>query len=101
MKIKYIFEPKDFKGMGQILVRNYDFKGDYSLMASVAYKIGYKNNKGDYPRDIVKFSLTDGMSLTYDSLEKLCYKLNNDEVGYRPITLDELGRIIPHIFREI
>lgn len=100
MKSKFIFEPSDFKGRGQMVVRQSCPVGskDFGFMASVSYKIGYNVSVRDqksYP--VMMISLTDGMSLQYETIEELCESLNEDDCGYRPMTKDEISSAMEHV----
>jgi len=97
MKTKVIFSPEDFKGAGQLIIRDSFPVGctDYSFGITVAYKIGFiihPKKKGGIKYLII--SLSDGMALEYASLEDLCKKLNSDSYGYRPMTRHEIDKII-------
>lgn len=99
MKTKTIFEPSDFKGCGQVVVRNSspEDSTDLSFKASVSYKIGWMhapNGENHY----FMISLTDGMiTRCGPSLENLCNYFNNDAVGFRPLTKQELMDVMQHL----
>lgn len=94
MKIRHVFEPSDFAGSGQMIIRNSYKIGNSNtgFGASVAYKIGYivgvERNKR------CKISLSDGLVMVYDSTEDLCNALNNDQYGFRPMTQNEISTIL-------
>lgn len=93
MKIKHIFEPSDFEGCGQMIIRNsYQHGDNIDFGVTVAYKIGYipceKRNKR------CKISLADGLIKVYESIEDLCKALNEDSEGFRPMTQSEIESIL-------
>jgi len=98
MKIKTIFEPKDFEGSGQAIVRNsFEPKSDnVSFGASVAYKIGYERKDSGTQRCLL-ISLSDGMTRGYASKQALCDHLNTDVVGFRVLAQYELEAITKHV----
>ena len=85
MKVKYIFEPSDFDGRGQRIIRNSASASTSGASKStVAYMVGFiRNDELDGP---VMISMADGMVIFYQSLVALCDHLNNDQHGYRPMT---------------
>lgn len=90
MKIRYIFEPKDFYGLGQYLIRqSADGPGaQKGFKSSVFFKIGYlRTGALDL---ILLIWMSDGMCRAFDSKEALCKSLNDDPEGYRPARLDEI-----------
>lgn len=93
MKHRVTFEPKDFEGCGQVIVRDNFGEGDMSQALSMAYKIGYIPGESKESR-IVMISLADGAVCKKSNLEKLCVFLNTDEFGYRPVTTQELSNMM-------
>lgn len=95
MKTKTIFEPSDFDGGGQMIIRNSSSIGskDIGFAASVAYKIGWLAFKSGDSRYCM-ISLADGMTSKPRSLKDLCEYLNNDQCGFRPLTKEEAAAII-------
>lgn len=99
MKTRTIFEPSDFEGCGQLVVRNSSLADsmDLSYKASVSYKIGWifePNGETHY----FLISLTDGMLIKCGpSLENLCTYLNNDSIGYRPLSKQELMDVTQYL----
>ena len=92
MKIRHEFEPGDFEGGGQMIVRNSnDLSVDF--MSSIAWKIGFENKSGN--RCMV--SLADGLVLLFAGEQELIDKLNNDKSGYRPMTEDECVAVSGHV----
>lgn len=96
MKSQYIFEPSDFEGAGQIVIRQSASPKctDIGFMASVTYKIGWMT--GDKRNHYCMVSMQDGMVIDYQNKEKLCDHLNNDSEGYRPISEKELLAVIQY-----
>lgn len=95
MKIieKFIFEPSDFEGCGQMIIRNSSPKGskDYSYASTVCYKIGYKAGGND----LFMFAMNDGLVMKiFEDEKELCDYLNADPVGYRPMTRQDVINII-------
>ena len=99
MKVKYIFEPNDFEGSGQYVIRQSSTVKckDISFASSVAYKVGYIHKHRDEPKCTLLISLTDGMAVAYADNQTLCNHLNNDPEGYRPMTDEEVSTIIDYI----
>jgi hypothetical protein len=97
MKIRHIFEPKDFDGRGQTVVRASYQKDsvNFGYLTSVAYKIGYSDDVrlGEKQKACL-ISLSDGMVVIYDSIEDVCDRLNNDPHGYRPLENNEACAIV-------
>lgn len=98
MKNRIVFEPGDFDGSGQMIIRNsFPVGNDDLLFAStVAYKIGYsvfKLNKKLMPV-VLMISLADGGTCVYDTRDDLCKRLNEDSYGYRPMTKEEISAIL-------
>jgi hypothetical protein len=91
MKIRHVFEPSDFEGAGQMVIRESYPIGDSNLGfgCSVAYKIGYIPGEARNKR--CKISLADGYIKVYDTIEELCDALNNDTEGFRPMTREEIA----------
>lgn len=94
MKNRTIFEPSDFKGAGQMIIRNSYPRGgeDTGFATTVAYKIGFIAGTG-----LAMISLCDGMIIVIKDRESLCTKLNDDECGYRPMSCDEIARVTAEI----
>ena len=84
MKARVMFEPGDFKGCGQMIVRNHTPSGliDLGFVTTVAYKIGFIAGSDK----LCKISLADGMVLIYTDEAALIDHLNSDPRGYRPMT---------------
>ncbi len=93
MKIRTIFEPKDFEGCGQVIVRDNFGQDDFGQALTMAYKIGYVTSEDRNSR-IAMISLADGAIIKCGSIEKLCERLNEDEFGYRPVTTEELCNMV-------
>ena len=98
MKKRIVFDPGDFKGSGQMVIRNSFPVGcdDFVFGTTVAYKIGYgvfKLNKKLSPV-VLMISLADGGTCAYDTKEELCKRLNDDAYGYRPMTKEEISAIL-------
>jgi hypothetical protein len=93
MQVRYKFFPDDFEGSGQMIIRNSFPIGstDFLFGISVAYKIGYVDFSS---KSTVMISLADGMVSKPKTLEELCNELNNDELGYRPMTEAEIENIL-------
>jgi hypothetical protein len=94
-KTDYKFEVDDFPGSGQMIIRrsSEELEPEFShsdktisFALSVAYKIGYCSKT----RQACLISIADGLVLLYDDKEALCKKLNEDEVGFRPMTTFEI-----------
>jgi hypothetical protein len=96
MKTKTIFEPSDFEGGGQMIIRNSSPVGskNISFAASVAYKIGWLAFERSKKGRLVMISLTDGMISKPRSEKEMCEYLNYDECGFRPLTKEETADII-------
>lgn len=94
MRTRIEFEPSDFEGCGQTLIRQSVTKEttDLSYAVSVAYKVGYISNCET--KCALLISLADGMALQFDGLQELCDYLNRDHVGFRPMTGDEIARVL-------
>lgn len=94
MKTRNIFEPSDFKGSGQLLIRNSSPPGspDLSFAVSVTYKVGYGAVLGKSYFFLI--SMADGLAMTFDTMEDLCVHLNRDTYGFRPMTKEEVIGII-------
>lgn len=90
MKTRTTFEPKDFDARGQYVVRQNAHVTNISYLTSVAYKVGYGYSQGVNKKVDYLISLADGLSIQFDSIEKLCDHLNQDKIGFRPLTRDEL-----------
>lgn len=95
MKTRVTFNPEDFRGHGQLIIRDSFPVGctDYNLGVTVAYKIGFLAGRDAEGKHIM-VSLADGMALTYASLDLLCETLNSDEYGFRPMSRHEIERIV-------
>lgn len=91
MKVKCEFEEKDFKGRGQLIVRQDAKPNDIS--PTLVYKIGYgypERHKGQKPCLI---SMADGLVNFYSDIGALLHELNNDPFGYRPLTDKEIVQV--------
>lgn len=93
MQVRYKFFPEDFKGGGQMIIRNSSPIGstDFGFAISVAYKIGFV---GFSSKSTVMISLADGMVSKSMTIKELCDHLNDDEWGYRPMTIVEIENIL-------
>ena len=78
------FEPGDFKGCGQLIVR---VIGMRAKSFDKVYKVGYLKSSGS-PKRITLTAMTDGWTRLFNTEEDLCDHLNRDE-GYRPLTGSE------------
>ena len=97
MKVKFYFEESDFKGSGQIITRekqNCDisrFEGG----STTTYKVGYvylsEKKSESYPCLI---SFADGMITYFDTMGDLLNYINEDPIGYRPVSKEELVAIV-------
>lgn len=97
MKTRCIFTPDDFKGSGQMIIRDSYAKGgdNLSFAVSVSYKIGYVPAlKERHVMPVALISMSDGMVDVFTSVDKLCDHLNKDQQGYRPMTEREIARIL-------
>lgn len=93
VKTRTEFEPMDFDGCGQMVIREtagVDCK-DAGFMATVSYKIGYMHTSG--PNRLFMISLADGMLMEFATELALCLHLNKDP-GYRPMTDDEITKVM-------
>ena len=88
MKIKHIFEPPDFEGSGQMIVRN-----NYTNILNVCYKIGYMAADNS----VALIAMSDGMVNTFKNHEELCERLNSDVLGYHPLTEAEIAAVMTQI----
>ena len=97
MKVKHQFEPLDFEGGGQMVIRNSSppESKDLIFAASVAYKIGWLAGR-DEPNYCL-ISLTDGMIISGLTVDGLCEGLNTDECGFRPMTKEEIAAILSKV----
>jgi hypothetical protein len=97
MKTTIKFEPSDFKGGGQLIIRNSSPRGstDISFALSVSYKIGYISTEPG-PKKLTKVSLNDGWTQVFESDKALCDALNKDAHGYRPMNKREIERILTY-----
>lgn len=85
MKKRIIFEPADFEGRGQIVIRQ---SGVESNNITLAYIIGYDPL---FRGSACMISLADGQIITHENGEDLCIHLNNDPIGYVPMEYDDIG----------
>ena len=98
MKTKTIFEPKDFKGFGQIVFEQggFLFLGESKVLGSI-FKVGFFPENG---RDtILLISMRDGYSFKFESVEDLCEYLNKG--CFNPAdedVLDELANFTDNRF---
>ena len=95
MKTKVTFDPKDLKGLGQMIIRD-SFPvncKDYEFGASVAYKVGWMNSSSA-KNEKVLISLQDGMILRFASEQEICDHLNADTYGFRPMSKKEIKKIL-------
>jgi hypothetical protein len=97
MKVKHQFEPSDFEGGGQMIIRNSSppKSKDLSFAASVAYKICWLSGRDE--RNYCLISLADGMIISGLTANRLCERLNEDEYGYRPMTKEEIAAIVSEV----
>jgi len=91
---RYEFEPQDFDGSGQMIIRDSAEPGcaNHTFMATVSYKIGYQHHVG--PNTVFMVSMADGMCRAFPSTESMCESLNEDPVGYRPMTSQEIAQVM-------
>ncbi len=96
MKQRYIFELDDFKGCGQLVIRESSPLGstDISFALSVSYKVGYIG--AGSTRKYMLIALSDGLCMSFDTMEALIDHLNNDVHGYRPLNTVELDHIMQY-----
>ncbi len=104
MKIRHVFEPSDFDGSGQMIIRDSSSNpiANPGFAASVAYKIGWSSGKREAADDrqqnqMFRVSLTDGMLIQFDTVEDLCSNLNEDREGYRPMTDEEIVAVVTEV----
>lgn len=96
MKIRRIFEPTDFEGCGQMLVRD-NGTDTAGQMSAVAYKVGYYPGASDRDKNWALIALSDGQIKFYPTLEGLCEFLNNDQFGFRPLQDEEIVDITENV----
>jgi hypothetical protein len=100
LKQRCEFEPADFSGCGQIILRTSDPTENLDFSITLAYKVGYLHTKEVGKQDEIMgnvyclISLADGQISPYGTLGQLCVHLNNDEKGYRPASLAEVEAIV-------
>ena len=94
MKSLFKFEPSDFHGGGQMVIRQSSPSGsaDVGFAATVSYKIGWIPSGNT----VVMVSLADGMVMRFADEAALCEHLNS-KGGYRPMTADEIARVTAHV----
>ena len=96
--LRHEFEPEDFKGRGQIVIRNSctpfnpedPAKFAEMFASTVAYKVGYTVST---PNGVCLISLADGMVRMFLTIETLCHYLNEDTCGFRPAIVEEIVAI--------
>jgi len=92
--MKTIFTEKEIE-CGMFIIRNSSLKksNDLSFARTVTFKIGF-SHESEKKYGICNF-LTDGFYVGIAKDKKdLCEWLNNDEIGYRPLTKDEVIEMI-------
>lgn len=100
MRSIIILEPDDLSGGGQMIIRNSfsanaSASADWGFASSVAYKIGWISHM---PKNkACKISLSDGMVVVYESDQELIESLNEDPVGYRPMTQKEISHVMKYV----
>ncbi len=62
-------------------------------MVTICYKVGYDPSGRN---TVVLIALSDGLILHFKSHEALCKDLNEDDVGFRPMTKREITSILGH-----
>ncbi|MDE2104488.1 MAG: hypothetical protein KGL39_45050 [Patescibacteria group bacterium] len=94
MKHNIQFNPEDFKGSGQLVIRNSSTRGskDYGFAVTVAYKVGYL--PGREKQSVLLVALSDGMATRFDSKQQLCDFLNADSEGFRPMSTSEIRNVL-------
>lgn len=92
--MRTVFTEKEIE-CGMFIIKNSSPKKtkDLPFAKTVAFKIGF-SHYGDLKYGLCNF-LTDGfyVGVAKDKKE-LCEHLNNDDVGYRPMTKEEVIQII-------
>ena len=89
MIIKHFFFFFDFTSAGQMIVRK-----SRSISITQVYKIGYMFVDANSPYKTLSIAMSDGMCVAYDNVEALCKALNEDEIGYRPMTSEEIADVM-------
>lgn len=99
MILRYIFEPKDFAGNGQFVIRQSadSPNAQPGFKSSVFYKVGYANSSTLNIMVTTLVSMTDGRTQFFDGKQELCKYLNDDIEGFRPASPDELAELILEI----
>lgn len=94
MKTRTTFIEVDFKGYGQLIVRDSFPRGskDYAFGISVAYKIGYVLTQTENNAALI--SLSDGMVIGFESKRALVEHLNADEEGFRVLEIEEYVEMV-------
>lgn len=88
MKIKYIFDPDDFQGRGQRVIRaSVSASASPFSKANRTYMVSYNPA---CPEKVFLTAMTDGLMLGFSGVSALCEYLNNDAEGWRPATQEEL-----------
>jgi len=105
--MKNIWTPKDIEA-GMLIIRESSPKKstNLSFATTVTYKIGFghfgekgKSEKGyDTDQQYCKIAVfTDGLVYPVGfTKQDLCDALNKDEIGYRPLTIDEAISLLEH-----
>lgn len=65
---------------------------DLGFARTVTYKIGWTHSKEE-PYGLISV-LTDGMYIPIGTKEQMCEHFNNDEYGYRPLTKEEMFKML-------
>lgn len=111
MKIRYIWEEEDIQAGIYICRQSWDEDSkDIAGLCSVTYKLSYLNSfNGDSTGGsrgcMAKTAITDGLVLTYpessedarDAKEVFAQALNDDRVGYRLLTNEQVMRRMEHL----
>ena len=79
--------------MGQTIIRKSE-RPSITLVYKIGYKIGYKYGDADKPAQALLIAMSDGLCEVFENIETLCERLNNDDLGYRPITTEELVHLM-------
>jgi hypothetical protein len=96
MKTRTIFEPYDFEGSGQMIIRDVAPAGKVHIESiTICYKVGWMigraSKKGNH---VMLISLSDGMVMEFASNKALCDHLNHDDLGFLPMTTEEISTML-------
>ena len=96
MKLKFYFSPSDFEARGQMIISESVLTGsnNFGSMSNLVYKVGYIQSI--HSKLTALISLSDGMIIEYESIDKLCDFLNNDTKGFRPMTIEEIHNVMDY-----